>query len=151
MTLVKITQDNLEQAVETALQIFPEEIHDDGFWPEKAYKSSIRCENEEFSYYIVYHNYEIVGITGHYISYDKIWLGWFGVKRKFRKHGLGKDILKATADIAYSFGYYKLSLYTSAKTEYVHRFYENNGFEEYRRGYVDGLPVVYFSADLPLS
>jgi len=33
MQLTKITSDNLAEAVSVAREIFPYEIHKDGFWP----------------------------------------------------------------------------------------------------------------------
>ena len=65
LTLERITSKNLAMAIAAAWEIFPYEGHDQGFWPEVAYKMAIRQQNPRFAYYLARDTTRIVGITGH--------------------------------------------------------------------------------------
>lgn len=155
MQLTKITADNLAEAVAVAREIFPYEIHKDGFWPEVAYKMAIEEQKENFAYYLATANGKVVGITGHYPPEDgkpEIWLGWYGVRPDCRCKGYGSQILRATADIIAQWGKV-LNLYSGDREEErpAHRLYLRHGFKQTGRGEVDGSPVLYFRGSIPLA
>jgi GNAT superfamily N-acetyltransferase len=151
--LQKITAENLSTAVSSAREIFPNEQHGDVFWPEGAYERSIANQDPKFAYYLAVNTSgDVVGITGHYSQEDELWLGWFGVRPAFRRQGFAKAIIRATADIFMSFGSPTLKLWSGDREEYSvsHRMYIRLGFELERQGVVEGEPVLYFTAKLPL-
>jgi GNAT superfamily N-acetyltransferase len=154
--LQQITSENLARAIETAWQIFPGEIHAEGFWPEVAYKMAIEENNPRFAYYLALDRESVVGITGHYPpagGKPQIWLGWFGVLPNKRRKGYGSEILKATCNIVAAFGVSELNLYSRDQDEEpaAHQFFLRCGFEQTGRGEVDGDPVLYFKTKLPLA
>ena len=156
MKLEKITTENLETAIQVAREIFPYEIHAGEFWPEAGYKEAIALNQCNFAYYLVYVEREVVGITGHYSPEDgkpEIWIGWFGVRPAYRRNGYGTKILEATAEIISAFGCSSCKLYSGDREEEraAQRIYLRQGFELTGRGEVDGMPVLYFTAKLPLG
>jgi GNAT superfamily N-acetyltransferase len=156
VTLKEVNTDNLPLAVSLARKVFPYEIHSDGFWPELAYKMSIAENDPNFKYYIAFQNNEPVGISGHYSEREKnpveIWLGWFGVVPEARRNGRGTLILLSTAQIIHGLGFKELNLYSGDREEErnAHKLYLKHGFDKVGSGKVDGLPVLYFKANLPL-
>lgn len=161
MRLEKIAEDNLSVAIDTAYKIFPYENHENGFWPEIAYKMSIKENKENFAYYLAYDVKTIVGITGYYPpenyiqerGKDGIWLGWFGVVPEQRNKGYGKQILIETTKIISNLGQNMLHLYSGdrCEEELAHHLYLKMGFEQYDKGDVDGFPVLYFRSSIPLK
>lgn len=155
MTLIKITNKNVGVAIDAAWQIFPYEVHNGVFWPKYAYNESIQENNDRFAYYLAYHNYSLVGITGHYPDdedYEKMWVGWFGILPHWRGKGLGSLLLTTLCDKLYDMGITKLHLYSGDRPEEenAHKMYIKHGFEHYRNGTIDGEPVLYFKVELPL-
>lgn len=156
MILIPITPDNLSLATEVAREIFPYEVHADGFWPAKAYAESIAVNRPRFKYYLVADGFsDVVGITGHYPPDDdkpELWLSWFGVRPSYRRGGYGARILHATHEIVARLGCYEFRLYSGDRDEEraVHRLYARLGYKMTGRGEVDGAPVLYFKIDLPL-
>lgn len=51
-------------------------------------------------------------------------------RKDLRGNGIGKGILKYALNTAWAFGCYKVMLMTGSKKEWVHRFYEDAGFEK---------------------
>lgn len=152
MTLIQITSENFDKAIDAAWQIFPYEVHNGVFWPRCAYLESIEENNPDFSYYLAYHNYELVGITGHYPDKGTMWLGWFGILPNYRGKGLGELLLNSICEKIVDLGYTNLHLYSGNREEEenAHNLYFKKGFEQYKTGYVDGEPVLYFRRELPL-
>lgn len=48
----------------------------------------------------------------------------------YRANGIGKGILRYALNVAWAFGCYKVMLMTGSKKEWVHKFYEDAGFEK---------------------
>lgn len=155
LKLEEITSKNLGGAIAAAREIFPYEIHADGFWPEVAFKMAIKEQNPHFKYYLACIDGAIVGITGHYPSEDgsEIWIGWFGVIPSQRGKGYGELILRATEEEVVKMGVHELYLYTGDRDEerFAHKLYMRLGFKETGRGKIDGDPCLYFKASLPLK
>lgn len=153
MILETITNNNLQSAIDIAKQIFPYEIHADGFWPEVAYKMSIEEKDPYFKYYLATERGSIIGITGHYKEDDGMWLGWFGVIPARRRNGYGSALLLESTKVIANLGFNKLKLYSGDREEEraAHRLYKKHGFTQIKTGQVDGLPVLFFEASLPLQ
>lgn len=155
LTLERITSKNLAMAIAAAWEIFPYEGHDQGFWPEVAYKMAIRQQNPRFAYYLARDTTRIVGITGHDPAEGgepEMWLGWFGVLPAERQKGYGSKILLATCELICGFGISSLYIYSGDRDEerVAHHLYLRTGFEQTGWGKVEGEPVLYFKATLPL-
>jgi GNAT superfamily N-acetyltransferase len=68
-----------------------------------------------------------LGITGLYRTPSgKLWIGWFGLRPKHQKRGLGKLLLAATEQKAQQFGYTELFVYADNAIG----FYEKQGYEK---------------------
>ena len=119
---VKITKENIDYATSIQMQIFPDEC---------AYYNYLDVINKGLewqNYYLVYDEDNIIGITGLYCfenidETNSVWLGWFGVLEKYRRHGYGKKILLDTIEMAKDFSkkypikYFRL--YTSVRDNEV--------------------------------
>ena len=122
LNYIKITKDNIDYATRIQMKIFPDEC---------AYYNYLDIINKNLewqNYYLVYDGDEVVGVTGLYCFEDinetnSIWLGWFGVLKKYRRHGYGKRILLDTIEKAKEFSkkypikYFRL--YTSTRDNKV--------------------------------
>lgn len=91
--------------------------------------------DDKVKYYLAYINDELVGITGLYSYVDKwpndAWLAWYGVLPKYRRLGIGTDILNWTISKAKELGYKTMRLYTDIKeNEIATKLYKSLGFIE---------------------
>lgn len=149
-----IKKENLSDAVGLALEIFPYEVSFEGFLPELEYKLSLTPERKGMQqFFIVSLGDELVGITGYNFHYTKpksteLWLGYFGVREKFRGHGLGKKILHQTLDLANFFNpnLRVMKLYTSNRPEEKgsHHLYKCLGFRIYAHRNTKPFHTYYF-------
>ncbi|MDX6766417.1 MAG: GNAT family N-acetyltransferase [Candidatus Methylacidiphilales bacterium] len=149
MKLEKVTTENVGQAIAAAREIFPYEIHADGFWPENAYRDSIRKGHPNFAYYLAKMDGDVVGITGHYPPGSlgrEIWVGWFGIRPAHRHQGHGTALLAQTCRMLEVLGQRKIRLYSGDREEErpAQRLYVRAGFHVVGRGSVDGKPVLFF-------
>jgi GNAT superfamily N-acetyltransferase len=77
---------------------------------------------------------KINGIVGlHHYDWGppaNIWLGWFAVRPRFQRQGIGTQLLAAIEGIAKSSGYRKLFVetYSSADFAKARSFYKSRGF-----------------------
>jgi GNAT superfamily N-acetyltransferase len=73
------------------------------------------------------------GVTGLYQNSDTPahigWLGWFGVRPKFRGHGVGSRMISFTAQYAASLNMTELWVFTDDTNLMAIHFYERQGFE----------------------
>ena len=125
MDLIRITEKNIDLAVSVQEEIFPGE--------------SARANYEEsldspslYEYYLVYQDGACAGFIGIY-SYleepESAWLGWFGIRKGFRRNHLGSEAVKKFEDMAASRGYRFARLYTDAvNNDVAIAFYESNGY-----------------------
>ena len=125
MKLEKVTEDNIEYAVEIQEGLFPNESG-------RANLEDSLKNGSDYNYYLLYEDAECVGIIGLY-SYkedkDSAWLGWFGIREVFRRRHLGSKALKVFEEMAIAKGYRFARLYTDAKDNDVAiSFYKANGY-----------------------
>jgi len=94
----ELNENNIKIAAKVQYEIFPDSS---AYF---VYKSKVTGERENFYVsYIVYLNNEPMGVVGLYEipEYsDTIWLSWFGVIKKYRKMGLGKQMLDFIIEVA---------------------------------------------------
>ena len=76
---------------------------------------------------------EIVGVSGLYRQPESpaqlCWLGWFAIRPKFRRKGLGSAAIHGLVDRARTIGCNELWVYTGAPDEAARHFYAKLGFE----------------------
>ena len=157
MIFERITAANLDEALKVASEIFPYEVKDGKLsFEDDAYRDSIKENKSDFAYFLVRHyKNDVVGITGYYREEDgTMWLGWFGVLSGHRGWNYGEKILRMTAGMVESHGWVsEFFLYTGQRQEehHAHRLYERVGFVNTGEGKVEGEPVFYYRASLPLG
>jgi ribosomal protein S18 acetylase RimI-like enzyme len=57
------------------------------------------------------------------------WLGWFGIRPRFRRQAIGGNAMYALIDFARSLGCKELWVYTGASDNVAVSFYKSLGFE----------------------
>ncbi len=68
---------------------------------------------KRLEYYFCVVNKKIVGFCGIYSqSEDECWLGWFGIKPDYRRHGYARKMLKVLFSQMKKYGYKVMRLYT---------------------------------------
>ena len=97
---ISMTKDNIRDMTKTQMEIFPSEC---GYFQ---YNYALECGKDFWKYWLVYQDNEIVAITGLYSDFDisetnSIWLGWFGVRPKYRNNKIGTEVLSFTINEAY--------------------------------------------------
>ena len=95
-----MTEENIYDMVKTQMEIFRSEC---GYFQ---YNYALNCGKDYWKYWIVYDEDDIVAITGLYSDFDitetnSIWLGWFGVRPKYRRKKIGTEVLNYTINEAY--------------------------------------------------
>ena len=125
MILERITEDNIDYAVQIQNELFPEEN------ARQNYEESVTGISG-YEYYLVYEDGNYVGVTGIY-SYpgdnENAWLGWFGIREPYRRKHLGSQVLKMFEDMALRKEYRNTRLYTDAvDNEAAIAFYTANGY-----------------------
>lgn len=131
MTLEKITEENIAFALRIQEELFPGESaranYEDGLDPASGYE-----------YYLICEDGVCAGVTGLYAypeDPDSAWLGWFGIRKCFRRRGLGSQALRLFERAAASKGYRFARLYTDEEDNAAAiAFYSANGYvsEPYR-------------------
>ena len=132
MRLVKINKNNLQIALRIAYSIFPGK-NDRKYltmWYKKYVNNKCGSNMHVVKYFIAYISKEPVGITGLYQfkGVKDIWLGWFGVVKEARRHGIGSEILQKTITVARKTKAPNLRVYTISKKAMA--LYEKNGFKK---------------------
>jgi ribosomal protein S18 acetylase RimI-like enzyme len=74
-----------------------------------------------------------VGISGLYrqpgMPQNVCWVGWFGIRPRFRREGFGTNAMCALFDVARSIGCQELWVYTGSSDNIAVSFYRGLGFE----------------------
>jgi GNAT superfamily N-acetyltransferase len=77
---------------------------------------------------------EIVGVSGLYrqpgMEETVYWVGWFGIRPRFRRKGFGRGAMYALIEIARSIGCTELWVYTGSLDKIAVNFYRSLSFEE---------------------
>ncbi|MDO5110284.1 MAG: GNAT family N-acetyltransferase [Erysipelotrichaceae bacterium] len=125
MDLVRVTADNLDDAVSVQEELFPGESGRANY-EEAVYGMS------GYRYYLLYEDGECVGVTGLYWypeDPDSAWLGWFGIREEYRRRHLGTLALKRFEEMAAKQGFRYARLYTGADdNEAAITFYRACGY-----------------------
>jgi GNAT superfamily N-acetyltransferase len=76
---------------------------------------------------------DAVGVSGLYrspgIPDHVCWVGWFGIRPRFRREGFGTSAMYALFDIARSIGCLQLWVYTGSSDDVAVSFYKSLAFE----------------------
>lgn len=133
-----ITKENFDFAVAFQNEIFP---HNDAY---RNYYEAVYGLRDA-SYYIAYLGDEAVGLMGIYfepVDLDSAWLGWFGVKKGYRRHKLGTQIMRFYEQLAKEKGFKYARLFTDAiSNDIAIAFYKSQGYQE----------ESYLNVDDPIS
>lgn len=125
MTLERITQANIRYALQIQEELFPGES------ARTNYEESL-SEKSGYEYFLVRKDGICVGIIGLYSfpeDHDSAWLGWFGIRKGFRRKHLGSAALQIFEKMAASQGYLYARLYTDAvNNDTAIAFYKANGY-----------------------
>lgn len=77
---------------------------------------------------------EVVGVSGLYrqpgMAETVCWVGWFGIRPRFRRQGFGKYAMVALIDFAQHTGVKELWVYTGSSDNIAVSFYRSLSFEE---------------------
>jgi GNAT superfamily N-acetyltransferase len=125
MILERVTDKNILTAIRIQNELFPEENGRTNF------EESLDSDSD-YDYYLLYEDGKCVGIIGLYNfgeDQDSAWLGWFGIRKEYRRRKLGSKALKAFEEMAIGKGYRFARLYTDATdNDGPIAFYKNNGY-----------------------
>ena len=150
MTLERITENNLDFAVQIQAELFPGESG------RANYEESVTGLSG-YEYYLIWEDNSCIGVIGLYRypeDPDSAWLGWFGIRKKHRRKHLGSAALKLFEDMALTKGFKFARLYTDAvNNDAAIAFYKANGYycEPYRNRHdpvCAKIKTVIFSKDL---
>jgi RimJ/RimL family protein N-acetyltransferase len=76
---------------------------------------------------------QVVAVSGLYrqsgMPGTVCWIGWFGIRPRFRRHGFGTGAMFLLWDFARSIACQELWVYTGASDDIAARFYKSLGFE----------------------
>jgi ribosomal protein S18 acetylase RimI-like enzyme len=76
---------------------------------------------------------DAVGVSGLYrqpgTPHNVCWVGWFGIRPRFRREGFGTNAMHGLFDIARSIGCQELWVYTGLSDDVAVSFYKSLGFE----------------------
>ena len=76
---------------------------------------------------------EVVGVSGLYrqpgMAEIVCWIGWFGIRPRFRRQGFGKRAMYALIDFARHIAVKELWVYTGSSDNIAVNFYRSLGFE----------------------
>lgn len=125
LTLERITENNLEDAVRIQEELFPGES------ARTNYTESL-SDTSGYAYYLIEKNGVRVGIIGIYRypeDPESAWLGWFGVREGYRRNRIGSQALCMFEEMASARGYRFARLYTDAENNDIAiAFYKANGY-----------------------
>lgn len=155
---IPITSGNIKLAIKIAKDIFPYEISPKGlFLPSEDYKLAVGHLNDLCNFFIVKYGRQVVGITGYNYNFrlpksDELWLGYFGLKQKYRGNGIGKKMLLRTLDLAKEFNVNlrTIKLYTSNREQEKgsHHLYRCVGFKVYGHRNTKPFHTYYFKMEV---
>ena len=137
MELIMVTKENYKEAIKIQREIFPNEngtLNILASLDRELFIENTKLEyiDDHIKYYLAKENNNYIGITGlYYYNFDKdsAWIGWYGVLNEYRNKGLGKSLLRKTADLAKSKGFKYLRLYTDyIENNNALKLYEKYGF-----------------------
>ena len=125
LRFVLITQENFDFAVSFQNEIFP---NNDAY---RNYYESVYGLRDA-SYYIAYLDDAPVGLMGIYfepVDLSSAWLGWFGVKKEYRRRHFGSQIIAHFEELARKKGYKYARLFTDAfNNDAAISFYQSQGY-----------------------
>lgn len=114
-----------------------EELHSDDAWALQSYKNAYNrlrmhevTSDPNGSYWTAEVNDDVVGFGFGRASGGVGFINWIGVRRKYRKRGIGSAILKSMENDFAIRGCHKLELYTYQNNHPLFNFYKKRGYDE---------------------
>lgn len=125
LSLCRISSKNIDLASRIQHELFPL------YSARKNYEESVAgLTNNE--YYLLYEGDTPIGITGIYwyeSDPESAWLGWFGIRKQFRRRHLGSVALGLYEEMAKKKGFRYARLYTDKDdNDIAISFYKSNGY-----------------------
>ncbi len=133
INIIPLAKKHLDEAISLVKTIFPD--REDQNIARINLVESLSLKNSGKSYWVAVDNSgRLVGVTGLYLdSKDKdvVWLGWFGVHPKHRRHRIGTRLLCFAIDKAQQRNFKTMKIYTSTdkRERAAHKLYELCGFK----------------------
>lgn len=157
-----IVEEMVESDIAEAVLFIGKNMNaEEGEYAEETMRFHFGCRqgdhNDGRDYYVWRNEGAIVGVVGlhNYIWGPKsnVWLGWFAVKKTFRRNGVGTELMKCIEKIALEKGYEKfyIETYSSKTFDAANEFYRKVGFEEVGQvpGYMpDGADMIIYHKSL---
>lgn len=148
MELVIVDKSNYKDAIKIQNSIFPKENGAINILASLDRELFIKMTDVSYiddhvKYYLAKVNDNYVGITGlYYYNFDvsSAWIAWYGILNQYQNKGLGKELLKATINLAKEKGFKYLRLYTDyLDNKKAIVLYEQEGFigEKYNKEKLD--------------
>ena len=146
MTIVSLSEENLEEAIKLAHKVFPVDAASENP-PERGFRKSLSREANlkswqgpelilsRLNYWVLLDEAsKITGVTGLYGFKkfpDEVWLAWFCIDPEVRGQGLGRKLLEWTMNKAREEGYKVFKLYTSTDPNeaLAQKLYESVGLK----------------------
>lgn len=121
--------------------------------PDKYQKLYEKEKSKWVQYYVALHKNKIIGTTGLYQleneKNDVYWLGWFCVDERYRRSGIGREIIDFTFKEERKLGGKVLKLWTTnhPEMEAASKFYKKLGFRVVKRDKIPktGFNTIYLS------
>lgn len=126
ITFEPLSDELLKEAIKVANSVFlndvnreenPELSYRAGLHPEKHKEDIERFKFKSLQHWAAVTKKKIVGVTGLYRLLDdpadRVWLDWYCISPKKRKHGYGHAVLDFTINEAKEQGYEKMRLWTT--------------------------------------
>ena len=135
MELILVDKSNYKEAIKIQNTIFPKENGTLNILASLDRKLFIKVTGLDYvddhvRYYLAKKDDKIVGITGiYYYDLNSAWIAWYGILKKYRKQGLGRELLRSTTNLAASMGFKCIRLYTDfIDYQNAIHLYEKEGF-----------------------
>jgi GNAT superfamily N-acetyltransferase len=155
-----ISEDDVQDFIDCYIQVFKTlcGILPEGYLTNQITKASHveyhqkvqrQLENNQNILLVSKQNGEVTGIAWGNVKENSAWLGFIGVKKPFRRQGIGRALLHRFIGESFSRGALKISLDTDPSLVPAIRLYESEGFK--REGTLVnpyGLEFILFNKNL---
>ncbi|HHY68647.1 MAG TPA: ribosomal protein S18-alanine N-acetyltransferase [Bacillota bacterium] len=130
VTISEMTLDDLDEVLAIENQSYPTP------WSRRAFESELK-HNLYAHYFVARHEEEIVGYFGMWVILDEAHITNICVNPKYRRQGIGEQMLRFAFDKAKELGASQMTLEVRVSNHAAQNLYRKLGFEErgIRKGY----------------
>ncbi|MFT4250059.1 MAG: GNAT family N-acetyltransferase [Candidatus Woesearchaeota archaeon] len=86
--------------------------------------------SDHYTKYLCFKEKELAGWTILEKSGDRLIINWILAREKYRREGIGTQLMNKIKEHAQELGVRGISVNTGSQTTWARKFYEKNGFEE---------------------